>query len=416
MNHVVTAFCRHDGRILLARRSGDAGTYPGRWAGISGYVEGSTDDTEPDARREVSEETGLTSLELVRAGDPLHLVDGDDEWMVHPFLFDTETRDVRPNEELAATEWVHPTAIRDRATVPELWETYRRVAPTLETVQTDETHGAAWISIRALEVLRDGAAEAKSWDTVAELADALRDARPSMAAVTNRINRVMAEPDGDPKAVCRRAERAIDAAVAADREAAAVAVERLETDAPVQRVATLSRSGTVLATLRGARPAVFISESHPGGEGKEVAEALANDGLEVTLTTDAAGPGLVLDGAVDAVLFGADSVLATGDVVNKVGSVPLALAAARASIPVYAVCARDKIRGDDTFVGEGGGSLSSAEGVTSENPIFEVVPADLVTGVITEWGVLDAGEIATVAAEHAELGDWADGDDGSRKG
>ncbi|WP_410766476.1 NUDIX domain-containing protein [Haloferax sp. DFSO60] len=405
MNHVVTAFLRHEGRILLARRNDDATTYPRRWAGISGYVEGSTTETESDTRRELREETGLTNPTLVRAGDPLHVADGEYEWVVHPYLFDIDTRDLRPNEELATTEWVHPTEIRNRETVPELWAAYRRVAPMLEDVRDDEIHGSAWISIRALEVLRDASADAESWDEVVELAGALRDARPSMAAVENRINGVMSESDPTLEAVCQRAERAIDAAVVADDEAAATAVVRLERDG-IERVATLSRSGTVLSVLRDDRPSVLISESRPGGEGVVVAELLAEVGIETTLTTDAALPKLVLDGDADAVVLGADSVLASGDVVNKVGSVPLALAANRAEIPVYVVCARDKIRGDDTFVGESGGALSTEAGVTSENPIFEIVPQVLVTGVVTEAGVLSADDVAGVAAEHAELGRW----------
>ncbi|ELK44964.1 translation initiation factor aIF-2B subunit alpha, partial [Haloferax sp. BAB-2207] len=40
MPHVVTVFLRHDGRVLLTRRSDAVGTYQGRWAGVSGYVEG----------------------------------------------------------------------------------------------------------------------------------------------------------------------------------------------------------------------------------------------------------------------------------------------------------------------------------------------------------------------------------------
>ncbi|ADE02943.1 NUDIX domain-containing protein [Haloferax volcanii] len=413
MPHVATVFLRHDGRVLLTRRSDAVGTYQGRWAGVSGYVEGDPADAERDARRELAEEVGVreTDAELVRAGEPLTVTDEGREWTVHPFLFDARSRDIDTDEELAAVEWVHPTAIREREAVPGLWATYRRVAPAVETVADDETHGSTWISLRALEVLRDAAAEADSLEAVASVARRLRDARPNMAAVENRVNRVMAESDSDPESVRRRAEAAIDAAAEADDAAAARAAELIR-ERGVDRLATLSRSGTVLAALEAAEAAavaVLVSESRPGGEGVGVAERLARDGRDVTLTTDAALPGLVAAGGADAVLLGADSVLASGGVVNKVGSLPAALAAARADVPVFAVCARDKVRGDDRFAGEDAGALYDGEAaIGTENPLFEVVPADSLSGVVTESGVLNAGDIGAVADEHAALAAWDD--------
>ncbi|ELZ65187.1 translation initiation factor aIF-2B subunit alpha [Haloferax prahovense DSM 18310] len=410
MPHVVTVFLRNGGRVLLARRSEAVGTYQGRWAGVSGYVEGDPDDAERDARRELDEELGVreADADLVRAGAPVSVADEGREWTVHPFLFDARSRDADPSEELAAVEWVHPTAIRDRETVPGLWTAYRRVAPAVETVADDETHGSAWISLRALEVLRDAAAEADSRDAVASVARRLRDARPSMAAVENRVNRVMADSETDPESVRRRAEGAIDTAAKADDSAAARAAE-LVRERGFDRIATLSRSGTVLAALEAAEASALVSESRPGGEGVGVAERLARRGVSVTLTTDAALPGLVAGGGADAVLLGADSVLASGDVVNKAGSLPVALAAARADVPVLAVCARDKVRGDDRFVGESAGALYDGKAaIGTENPLFEVVPADLVSGVVTESGVLDADGIGAVAAEHAALAAWDD--------
>ncbi|ELZ96529.1 translation initiation factor IF-2 [Haloferax mucosum ATCC BAA-1512] len=413
MTHVVTAFLRHGGRVLLTRRSDRVGTYRGRWAGVSGYVESDPDDAECDARRELEEEVGVTDATLVRAGRPMTIIDEGREWTVHPFLFDVADRAVEPNQELADVEWVHAPVICERGTVPELWPTYRRVAPTLETVQTDDTHGSAWVSIRALEVLRDAAADAESRAVLVSVARALRDARPSMTAVGTRINRVMAESGRSPDALRRRAEAEIDSAVVADETAAATAAT-LVRDRGFDRVATLSRSGTVVAALEDARPSVLVAESRPGLEGVTVAESLAKKGFKITLTTDAALPGLVADGAVDAVLVGADTVLSSGDVVNKVGSYPVALAAARAGVPYVAVCARDKIRDDDEFVGEDGGSLYDGEAsVTTANPRFEVVPAAFVTGVVTEDGVLDADAVSEVAAEHAELEAWDDDDAGA---
>ncbi|UVE50847.1 NUDIX domain-containing protein [Haloferax larsenii] len=406
MAHVATAFLRNRGRILLTRRSDAVGTYSGKWAGVSGYVEGDPNDAEDDARRELEEEVGVTDATLANTAQPMHITDGEREWTVHAFMFDVNHRDIAPNEELAAVEWVHAPVICERDTVPELWPTYRRVAPTLETVQTDDAHGSAWVSLRALEVLRDAASDAESWEVLVSFGRSLRDARPSMAAVTNRVNRVLADAAGDTKALCQRAAAEIDAAAEADDVASAEAAQLLR-EAGYDHVATLSRSGTVRAALEDAGPSVLVAESRPGLEGVTVAESLAKKGLEITLTTDAALPGFVADGAVDAVLVGADAVLSSGDVVNKVGSYPIALAASRSDVPVFAVCARDKIRGDDTVVGEEGGALYDGDlTITVSNPLFERVPSDLVDGVVTEEGRLDSDGVERVASEHAELARW----------
>jgi translation initiation factor 2B subunit (eIF-2B alpha/beta/delta family) len=404
MPHVVTCFLRHRTAILLGRRSDAVGTYVGRWAGVSGYVEGDPADAERDARREIREETGRTDATLVRAGDPVEVVDGDRSWTVHPFLFEVPDREITPNEEIAAHEWVSPPAILERPTVPSLWDAYDAVAPTVETVAGDETHGSAWISVRALEALRDRAAVADAVDAIVPVARALRDARPSMAAVANRIDRVLATAERTPDAIRTRASEAAEAALDADAEAAARAAERCG-----DAVATLSRSGTVLAALREAGASVLIGESRPAREGTDVAATLASEGLDVTLTTDAALASELGDRDVDAVLVGADAVLADGSVVNKVGTRGLALAAAREDVPVYVVAAADKVRPDETVHGESGDAADLYDGdapVTVSNPIFDRTPADLVSGVITERGILDADGVRDVAAEHRTNAEW----------
>ena len=407
MTHVVTCFLRYGTDVLLGRRSDAVGTYVGRWAGVSGYVEGDPSDAERDARREVREETGWGDATLVRAGAPVDVEDGDRSWTVHPFLFEVDSRTVTPNEEIATYEWVSPPAIRERETVPGLWAAYEAVAPTVATVATDTVHGSAWLSLRALEVLRDRAAVADDHAAVASVARDLRDARPSMAAVANRVNRAMSAAERTPAAVRGQAERVAAAALEAGREAAARAAERCGAS-----VATLSRSGTVRAALERARPAVLIGESRPAREGADVAAELADAGLDVTLTTDAALPAELAARDPDAALVGADAVLADGSVVNKVGTRGLALAATRENVPVYVVAAAAKVRPDERIHGEAGEAADLYGGpapVSVANPVFDRTPADLVTGVVTERGVLDGDDVRAVAAEHRANAAWDDG-------
>lgn len=413
MPAVATVFLRHRGDVLLIRRSPDSETYPDRWAAVSGYVEPGTDDPIEDAHREVREETGRTDPAFVRRGEPLSVVDGDYEWTVHPFLFEVPDREVTPNHEFDEWAWLPPTAILDRETVPALWRTYRRVAPDVDRVREDTTHGSARLSRRALAVLRDEAgavahgAAAGGWDAVAALARDLRDARPSMVVVRNRVNRVLSEADRTPAAVHDRAVDAIAAAHAADGDAAAGAAARVaDAGGPV---ATISRSGTVADAVREADAPVLIGESRPAREGVAVAADLADAGREATVTTDAALPGLVGNGGAGSVLVGADRVLPDGDVVNKVGTYPLALAAREAGVPVYVAAAADKVAPTDAAVREAGDPADLYDGdapLRVENPIFERVPGDLVDGVVTEAGVLDGAAIAERAREHAALAAW----------
>jgi len=241
---------------------------------------------------------------------------------------------------------------------------------------------------------------------VAVVARELRDARPSMAVLENRVNRVMTAADEErtPAAVERAARGAIEQSVDADSAAA-----RLAADAMGDRVATLSRSGTVAAALRSGDPeAVLVAESRPGGEGVDVAESLAAV-ADVTLTTDAALPFELDEWGADAVLVGADRVLPDGSVVNKVGTRGAALAAARAGIDCLVVAASDKVAAGNEYDLEHRDPEELYDGdadVRVANPTFDVTPADAVTAVLTEQGRLSTAEVGAVAAAHREWAAW----------
>ena len=372
---VVTSFLQNGGDVLLLLRRSDAvGSYAGTWGGVAGHVaDDRRDERTPEeaALAEISEETGLTEddVSLVRAGDPFPVddPDRDDRWVVHPFLFDCAVRTVETNEETTEYAWVPPTEIRRRQTVQALWTSYDRVRPRVATVREDREHGSAWISVRALEVLRDEAAlavegrlpneyerreaDGGDWDALAALAGDLLGARPSMAVVANRVNRAMyrasdhpSDPGADertPEAVEATACEGIELASSSDERAAANAAERLP-----NRVATLSRSGTVLDAVHRTDPdAVLVAESRPGREGVGVAESLADE-TEVTLTTDAAFPFELDAWDAETLVVGADRVLPDGRVVNKVGTCAAALAAP-ARCTCYVVASSDKVAADD---------------------------------------------------------------------
>jgi len=404
---VVTVFLRNAGEVLLLRRSEDVGSYPGRWGGVAGHAEGDADGA---AREEVHEETGIdpSTLDLARRGEPFPVEDEAFAWRVHPYLFDCPTREVETNYEAAEHEWVPPTEILRREVVPELWTSYDRVRPTPETVAEDTEHGSAYLSLRALECLRDEAALVAErdgdWEDVAGVARDLLSARPSMAVVANRVNRAMHEASRD-----RSSEAVERAAVEGHRRAREADAGAAAPDPDWGRVLTLSRSGTVRRALLDASLArVFVAESRPAREGVGVAEQLA-EAHEVALHTDAAVAHVLATKEVDAVVVGADAVLADGSVVNKTGTRTAALAAEREGVPLHVVCAADKITPDETTHLESGPPEAVYDGDSDLevlNPTFDVTPPDLVTAVRTERGPLDTEAVRTVAEEHAGLGDW----------
>jgi translation initiation factor 2B subunit (eIF-2B alpha/beta/delta family) len=424
--HVVTCFLRNAGRVLLLHRSAEVGSYPGLWGGVAGYAEG---EPEAAARREIREETGLdpeTDVTLVRRGASFPVTDADlgVRWVVHPFLFEADRRDVDTDWETSEAAWVHPPAILRRETVPSLWESYERVRPTVDTIAADTTHGADSLSRCALAVLRDEAALAGAeaergvdgWAPLLDVARSLRAARPSMPVLATRVDRAVAEASesGTPAALERAATAGIDRALEAADDVVATAAPLVAG----ARVATLSRSGTVRRTLAAADPdAVLVAESRPGGEGVAVAAALADADVDVTLTTDAALAAELADWDADALLVGADGILPDGSVVNKVGTRGGAIAAAWAGVEVVVATSADKVhpagstRDDiDREPRDPAELYDGSAPVAVANPTFDVTPGTVVDSLATEDGVLDAEAIRSLAEEHREWARWVDRD------
>jgi translation initiation factor 2B subunit (eIF-2B alpha/beta/delta family) len=296
------------------------------------------------------------------------------------------------------------------------------IAQAIERMRADREHGAAWLARQAADLLARLTADAPHADHVQQIqavhtaAVALAAARPSMAALANTAAAIWHAGSGAPNAELRLA--AMDAAAerlrgAWDTAAAAISRHAHPLLGPV--VYTLSRSGTVEAVLeRLARDTgtndtgadeeggprlrqVIVSESRPGGEGLAAADGLARAGLAVTFVPDAACG--IFIGEASAVALGADSVRADGGVVNKVGSYPLALVAREAGIPVYVLCETLKLAAPDfPLVLE---PLEWSEiaarlpaGVAARSVAFELVPARLISGIVTEEGVLSAAQVA----------------------
>lgn len=111
------------------RRSQQVGSYQGRWAGVSGYIETTADE---QALAEIKEEAGLSGedLKLIKRGRPLPIKDKElgIKWVVHPYLFHIEDRDkIKIDWEHKEVKWIKPGDIDNYQTVPMLRETLARV-------------------------------------------------------------------------------------------------------------------------------------------------------------------------------------------------------------------------------------------------------------------------------------------------
>ncbi len=128
LKYVATSVVTYKGKVLLLKRSGDVGTYKGRWACVSGYVEEGegADETAP---REISEELGLESYDynLVRKGNVVYARDKAVLWAVHPFLFEIKKKEIKLDWEHIDHRWISPKDIENYATVPKLKETLKNV-------------------------------------------------------------------------------------------------------------------------------------------------------------------------------------------------------------------------------------------------------------------------------------------------
>lgn len=165
--------------------------------------------------------------------------------------------------------------------------------------------------------------------------------------------------------------------------------------------------GTALGVIRSARERgrlreVFATETRPLLQGARLtAWELSREGIPVTLVVEGAVGHLMARKMVDAVVVGADRITSRGDVANKIGTYPLAVMARRHGVPFYVVAPSSTFdlkieqgssipieERDPEEVLSFGGKRIAPEGVRALNPAFDVTPAELVSAIITERGVI----------------------------
>jgi methylthioribose-1-phosphate isomerase len=172
--------------------------------------------------------------------------------------------------------------------------------------------------------------------------------------------------------------------------------------------------GTALGVIRaaweqGKNIQVIADETRPVLQGARLtAWELMQDHIPVTLITDNMAGSLMREGKIHLCVVGADRIAANGDVANKIGTYSVAVLAKAHGIPFYVAAPYSTIdlktkTGADIPIEQRnpvevttvhGSHLVAPAGVAVYNPAFDVTPAELISGIITERGVFRPGELA----------------------
>lgn len=287
----------------------------------------------------------------------------------------------------------------------------------INEIRDNKTHGASELARQAVAVLKRAVALSHAVTAEGfllqqqEIAQRLMSARPAMAPLFNIVsrllNRVHLEAEGlDLDSVKRltlsRADEIIQESLQAVARIAHSGSQLINSG---DRIMTHSYSSTVVAVLKEAfhkhrNIKVTVTRSGPGRTGERLARELKADGIPVTFIDDTAA-GLYIP-EVNKVVVGADRICADGGIVNGIGTYPLALVAKKAGIPLYVFCETLKfdprlnsheIDLEEKEPSEVAAPGSLPSGVEVKNPYFDITPLELVTGVVTENGLLAPEEV-----------------------
>jgi len=283
------------------------------------------------------------------------------------------------------------------------------VKQRIDAIQADNRTGASQLALDAAAAIgllanENTADDERFTALLEEAARSLIKAQPVMAPIVNLVDLILRESDTSTPSenLARRVARGcsefatrIQEANASIRRKATALIRDGDT------VLTHSFSSAVLSTLRaahgqGRRLQVICTESRPVNEGVTLARELAAAGIRVRLIIDAAAPTFLPQ--TDVVLVGADGVTTHG-LVNKTGTLGLALSASMHKTDLYALCGTAKFlpaaapglpqdaRDPDEVL------AAPPADITPVNNYFDVTPLTYCTGLVTETGVLQPEQV-----------------------
>jgi methylthioribose-1-phosphate isomerase len=233
----------------------------------------------------------------------------------------------------------------------------------------------------------------------------LRESRPTAVNLFWALERMQRAKDLE-----REAKAIYDEDLAANRTMGRLGAElmperaRIMTHCNTGALATAGH-GTALGIVRsskGKQVSVIACETRPYLQGARLtAWECMQEGIPCTLITDSMAGHLMSQGEVDVIVVGADRIAANGDTANKIGTYPLAVLAKRHGIPFYVVAplstfdpkiaSGKEIPIEERSADEVTGYRNTRwapKGIKVRNPAFDVTPAELITGIVCEKGVI----------------------------
>jgi methylthioribose-1-phosphate isomerase len=314
---------------------------------------------------------------------------------------------------------------RDCRTVEEVWEAIRSL----------RVRGAPAIGVAAAMGVVVGLQTHVATDRPAlaarmtEVTDYLASSRPTAVNLfwaLDRMRRCFVQADGVGRPVLERLLKEAVAIADEDRQMCAAMGQAgagliregsgVLTHCNTGALATAG-AGTALAVIytaaeQGKRFRVYADETRPLLQGARLtAWELKQAGLDVTLICDSMAAQVMKEGKVQLAVVGADRIAANGDTANKIGTYGVAILAQAHGIPFYVAAPSSTFdlslptgdaipieQRDPKEVTQGFGRATAPEGVAVYNPAFDVTPARLITGIITEKGVIAPVNAAAIRA------------------
>lgn len=284
----------------------------------------------------------------------------------------------------------------------EQWLSCTDAAQVAEAIQSMVVRGAPAISIAAAYGLAMAAEHGGDLDQARQVLLASRPTAVNLRWALDRLAKLPREQLMSAARALHEEDLAINRALGAVGAALLGDTPTLLTHCNTGALAT-GGWGTALGVIRsaaelGKRPHVYVGETRPYLQGARLtAWELKQEQIPCTLITDSTAASVMPK--VDAVLVGCDRVAANGDTANKIGTLGLAILARHYQVPFYVCMPMSTLdsscpsgadipieeRAPDEVLGHGGSQW--AANVPVYNPSFDVTPADLISGWVTEQGM-----------------------------
>ena len=305
-------------------------------------------------------------------------------------------------------------ALLDQTKLPteEVWLTYTDYRAVAQAIKTMVVRGAPAIGVTAAYACCLAALEGADLIEARQVLAASRPTAVNLFWALKRMARAAERCGGAPDELIREAKAIhaedVEMNHTMGRLGCAVVPQgaRILTHCNAGALAT-GGYGTALGVIRAAHEAgkvsmVYADETRPLLQGARLtAYELTRDGIPTTLITDSMAASLMAKGEIDLVLLGCDRMAANGDFANKIGTYSVAVNARFHGVPFYTVLPSSTI---DLSIPDGThipieqrqgeevrtlyGVRTAPEDVPVYNPAFDVTPHQLLTGIITEKGVL----------------------------